>query len=654
MGYVHFNEEGWIVDKNDKPLYIVGVNYVSSYICTNFLEDFRPDRIERDLTQMEEMGLNAVRIPVYWGSLEPEQGYFSEKYFENLAAFINMAKKHGIYTMPLCLVGISTKSEDVPYRQGRKFFEGDMLFAAENHLRTLASRFKDEEYLLFWDICDEPEWYSRFIGAEQLPFDRAKFRHWLQHMYQALKEGDPNHLVTCGFGKIASRKYGFTVKDAGKILDFMSITIYPYYYATEGADTARNNNMLSFYAKLNTVFDKPVFACEAPGASTAFFSEEILGRYNKVSFYSNLVNGGTGTMPWCFNDYDEEIRSGNPLSRKPSEHFYGIVDTTGRIKPAGNELAAFGKYVRDIGIVDYKLRKPRIAIFLPESEYYRGVEHNRTLAWATMQFVKSCGADMAFVWDTKTFSDYDMVIVPPIEMESYPDIMALMKYAEQGGKIIGSYVNMWATNPYMNTLYGMELQTKSRNDNYDHIIMQEDLGTLERGQKVEFPKGYYLKATRIGRDYLYTKAISAQVMATYPDGKPALLKNQYGKGTAWFFTGQFTNSLFDMDYESYVKYLMFSIMDGILHEENIYRPCTYINAELEVGLFEKGEGDKLLVMINHSPDPNPVKVQLEESLAQMDISIWEGKKDVIIREGCVEMTMDAAEVVTLVLKKRVE
>ena len=36
MGFIRFNEDGLLLDKTGRPAHIVGINYVASYICSNF------------------------------------------------------------------------------------------------------------------------------------------------------------------------------------------------------------------------------------------------------------------------------------------------------------------------------------------------------------------------------------------------------------------------------------------------------------------------------------------------------------------------------------------------------------------------------------------------------------------------------------------
>lgn len=663
MGFIHFNENGWIVGKDGNPLYIVGINYVASYVCTNFLEDFRPEVIERDMEQMEKMGFNALRIPIYWGFFEPEEKRFNERAFENFSAFLSMAKSHGFYVMPWLLVGVATKDADIPYRQGRPIFEGDMLFAAENHLRTFARRYKDEEGILFWDICDEPEFYARHIGNEQWPYNTARFNHWLRHMYEAFKKEDSNHLVTLGFGEIATENYGYTLKDSAEILDVMSVTCYPYDSAVEGLDTARNNSYLGFYVKMNSLKNKPVFTCEAPGFSEVWFSKDMLGRYFRVSLYSNLVNGSTGTLPWCYNDFAKEIWTGTDLDRMVAEPSFGIVDNEGNIKPSGKELVEFGHFVRDVHITEYTRRKPKVAILIPAG-YYNQVYDAKRKIRAAMLFLKGCGMDMEFIWDEKdvSLSGYEMVVACVSEGMNISTWENLMGYVEQGGILVHDYDGLGGLSPYFNQLFGVEVQTRQKNFKMDRMIMKTRLGALAEGDELVFPgeirderfvmgNGFHRqKGTSIGSEYLIVKPINAQVVAAFQDGTPALLRSSYGAGKTWLLTGQFHSGLFEMEYQEYRNHMMFGLYHEILSEEKLFRPCIYANAELETGLFEKKSGEKLLILINHGPAQNHVSIQLDDSLLHGKMKAWDDREGVLFQDGKVELTMEAAEVVKLLFE----
>lgn len=661
MGYIHFNEQGWLVDRKGEPFFVVGINYVASYVCTNFLEDFRQDILEKDLAQIEAMGLNAVRIPIYWGCAEPEEGVFNERLFQNLDTFIAMAKKHNLYVMPWFLVGIATASADIPYRQGRPIFEGDMLFAAENHLRTFARRYKNEEAILFWDICDEPEFYARLSGnVEKWPYNTKRFNHWLKHMYEAFKTEDPNHLVTLGYGHICTENYGYNLLDSAQILDIMSITCYPYDSAIEGLDTARNNYFMGFFAKMHDIKNKPVFACEAPGFTSVKYSEAMLGRYFRTSIYSSLLNGITGVMPWVYNDFEKALWEGRTLNTDPAEPSFGIVDNNGRIKPSGQALVDFGKFVRDVKITDYTRRKGKVAVYVPDHYFNQNIFHSQRKLRAAMQFVKGCGADIQYVWDSDDLSGYEMVIMFATSCR-IAAWRKLAEYVEAGGNLLYCYDGDCGLTPYFNGLFGVETQTRQKNFDFDKVILKQTIGELEAGRELLFPEsikderlwmsgGYNLQsATGFCSEYLIVEPKGAEVMAVFPDDTPAILKHSYGEGRAWFLAGQFQNALFEMKYCNYQNHMMFPLCNGIMTETGITRPCRYVNSELEVGLFEKENGEKMLILVNHAPKENRVELTLSAELAKMRVHAWEDREGVIAENGKITLAMQAAEVVKLML-----
>ncbi|MCD6169068.1 MAG: beta-galactosidase [Candidatus Latescibacteria bacterium] len=83
-----------------KPIHIVDTNYVARYICTNFWEDWRPEVIEADLSEIAAAGLNAVRIPVHWEHFEPAPGQYREEALERFGKFLDMAATYGLFVMP--------------------------------------------------------------------------------------------------------------------------------------------------------------------------------------------------------------------------------------------------------------------------------------------------------------------------------------------------------------------------------------------------------------------------------------------------------------------------------------------------------------------------------------------------------------------------
>ncbi|MEG0270081.1 MAG: cellulase family glycosylhydrolase, partial [Clostridia bacterium] len=410
MAYVQLTPQGALLGKDGLPFYPVGINYVASYICTNFWQDFRPEALHADLKKIAQMGLNAVRIPMFWGYMEPREREYNEDIFPKFDLFLSWCKELGIYLMPWFLVGVATRDYDVPFRNERPFFTGDMVSIARDHIQHFVSRYKSEEQILMWDLCDEPEYYNRHPGAEQWPFSRDALMNWVQTLYQGVKAVDPNHLVTLGFGHIASANFGYHVLDMAKCLDLMVVTCYPLGISPRGADCLRNNYFLPFYVAFNRPYGNAVMTCEAPGFSSIMFSEKRIGLYYRASLYGSLIEGSNGVLPWAFNDFDESIWHECPLENYMLEPRFGIVANDGRIKPSGMELMSFARTVKALGLCDYQRQSAKAAVIIPR-DYYANIEEAFPRIYMAYVLLKSHGVQVDLVWQDKPLTQYKLVCV---------------------------------------------------------------------------------------------------------------------------------------------------------------------------------------------------------------------------------------------------
>lgn len=605
MGYISFDKEGRLLDKAGNPVHIVGINYVASYICTNFWEDWRPEIIAKDLENISKLGLQAVRIPMMWGYMEPEERAYNDSFFAKFDAFIEMCRKYELYIMPWFLVGVATKDYDIPYRQGRPFFSGDMVTLAENHLKHFIAPYKDEEQILFWDICDEPEFYSRNIGAEPLPYKRNDVARWVRTMYQAIKSVDQNHLVTLGFGHIATENYGMDIRDMADILDLMVVTCYPG-WATETLDKCRQNYTIPYHVKMNTR-NKPVFTCEAPGNSSIVYSEEIIGKYFQVSLYSNLINGSTGVLPWVYNDFDQNLWHTVPLEGYLSEPYFGIVTVDGRLKPSGEVLRDYAAFAKKAELGKYRPHKAKVAVLVPEG-YYQDKNNAVPKIYSAFIQAKGCSVNVDLVWTSEDLSGYQVLIMPTVSGMIASQWDKIRKFVENGGTLYQIYDNVGCLSVYFNDLFGVTVQGIERDHGNNKLVMKTDWGKWHTGDVISV-------SGTDRREWLSVKAMAAEVLCSLEDGSPALLKNHYGKGVAYLATIQMNNGLMEIPYEEFVGARSFCIMETIMQDVGVDRLVRIESSTVEVGCLEECEtGNMLVVCVNHDKDPVAVKLSLDRDL----------------------------------------
>lgn len=602
MGFVKFDENGHLLDAAGNQVHIVGVNYVASYICSNFWEDWRPETIEKDLAKIHELGLNAVRIPMHWGFMEPERGKYNADFSRKFDAFIEMCRKYELYIMPWFLVGIATNEYDVPFRNGKPFCSGEMVKVEEEHLKHFIAPYKDEELILFWDICDEPEWFSRFPGAAQLPYDREEMARWVKTMYDAIRSVDKNHLITLGFGHIATANYGMDVRDMAQILDLMVVTAYPQ-GAPEGLDSVRNNYCVPFHVKMNDR-GNPTFTCEAPGYSSIAYSEEIIGRYFKTSIYSNLLSGSTGVLPWVYNDFERSLWHDKPLEGYLIEPNFGIITNDGRVKPSGCELSKFAAFVKKAEMGKYRPQKAEVAVLVPDG-YYSSIGSTYYKLYTTYLLAKGCGTNVDLVWTTEDLSAYKLLLIPATDGMVTSSWDKVRRYVENGGMIYHVFDGP-ALNAYFNELFGVEVQTGERDFGYQSMTAKEDWGCWKTGDEIAFTgtdRGHVLRV----------RERNAKTVFALDDGEAALLKNHYGKGVAYLAALPLDNGLMKIPYREYLATKSVPMLDAMMTEADVSRAAKIVHPAMEVGVMVKDKtGERLVICVSHNKLPADVKLEVAD------------------------------------------
>ena len=597
MGFIHFDDKGRLIDKSGTPAHIVGINYVASYVCTNFWEDWRPDRIEKDLENISLLGLEAVRVPMHCEFMEPAVGIFREEFEEHFRVFVNLCKKFGLYVMPWFLVGVATQDYDVSWRRGRSFFCEEMIEAEKNHLRHFITPYAGEENILFWDICDEPEWYSRHPGADQLPYDRDKIASWVKEMYDAIKSVDGNHLVTLGFGHIANGNYGMDLRDMSDILDMMVVTAYPPING-EAIDLYRNNYALPYHVKMNTR-GKPVFTCESPGYSSVEFSDEIIGRFYKTSLYGNLISGSTGILPWVYNDFERGIWNEKPLDRYLIEPGFGIVTTDGKLKPCGRELVSYVEFVKKYDMRNYRPKKAQAAILLPDA-YHVTVESACGALYNAFLYMKGCGLSPDFVWSTDDLSSYRFIVVAEDVGMTSPEWDKLCRYVENGGRLL--YCFRSSANAYLPELFGVKVQTPVRDAGIREMSVARGFGNLREGDEIR-------KADGFQSGYIKLIAEGAETLCRFADSSPALLKNGYGKGESYLLLMSVFEDAVSVTYNDFLDSDYFRLLGAVASDAGVESIMRSSDPRIEIGHMVNVEsGGEIVICVNH--DASEVHTEL--------------------------------------------
>ncbi len=571
-----------------KPIYIVGTNYVARYICTNFWEDWRPLEIREDLEKISKYGLNAVRIPVHWEYAEPALGKFRPEAIERFGKFLDMAEELGLFVMPWFLVGVATMDYDVSWRKGRSFFEEPMRTYAANHITKFVKEYKDRPNILCWDICDEPEWYSRHPGADSLPYNTQKVNAWIKTIYEAIKSEDSLHAVTLGFGHIASGNYGMNIRDAAKTLDVMAITAYPPHGGEDCLHGFRSTYFLGWSCCFNDCIGKGIFTCEAPGMSTIAVGEESIAKYFRISLYSNYANDSRGALPWVWNDFEHKLWITPPFIKHPIEVGFGMVRTDGAPKLSLDELCAFRKFINKYPPSEWKKLERKAAIVVP-SDYTDNTDKRFTQSFHNYIFLRQAHFSVNYIWeqDIKELSlDTEILVLPQTSGNPYhPDVwLKAIDFVKNGGIIICT----GGISPWFSKLFGVEVE--------DSMKRRENFKVRAEGIARDFD-GLEIPA---GRNQIIVKPVKAKVMAKDSKGVPLILVNKLGKGKACFISYAFDWLMEEFTPEQVGIFPMHSLYRNLTKESSKKLPVECLDPRIELDIRQHKDGRILATLINHS------------------------------------------------------
>lgn len=583
------NQGFWL---DGEPFVATGTNYVASYICTNYWEDWRPEELKKDLDLIAKLGLNALRIPIHWEYAEPAPGQFRPEMMERLGQFLTWAEERGLAVMPWFLIGVATQFYDVSWRKGGNFFEEPMVGHAVNHIQTFVARFKDRPNILCWDLCDEPEFYAQMPGGEQLPYEPVRFKNWVTRLYEGVKQVDPVHAVMMGFGHLITNHYGMHVREMEQITDMMGVTGYTHDGDMELLHSFRNTYFLPWYLRMNDTQGRGVFASEAPGWSTVNASEFCVGLHFRLVLHSMLAAGSWGFLPWVWNDFVPEIWDKPPLDVAVFEPGFGLCRVDGTYKDSGKEFGVFAEHARKYPLQEWALEGPEACILIPSGYYTNNIElHFRTMFVAFMA-ARMAGLRVRFVWEADWTAEADckLLILPGapsgLTISSWQKVE---KWVAKGGTLYCSQGFQRLIYPRINQLCGIDLQ---------------GAGTATNGLTWEATFNSPAKLASQGtlapaKCRMVVNPADAEVWATTPDGEPILFHNKFGEGQVILLTHSAEQSMATMESAEFETHPLHTIYRAAAELAGLKPLLQASDPRLEVSIQAKGS-QKLVTIINHS------------------------------------------------------
>ena len=585
--------DGHYLARDGKRFFPIGINYLPSYLCGNHFADYRAEHIQADLDRLAEMGLNSVRVAVFWAAYEPEEGHYDEGFLRAFGTFVEACRARNLMVMPVFLIGTWTGMYDAPYWKPPGMYEGEMVELEARHIASFVRHFAADPAILCWDLSDEPYYLEelppsgkRRASGEDTPSRQIAVR-WVARLVAAIREVDKEHLITLGFDPYpVNTNNGFALEEIAEHLDVMSYCIYPW---TPG----RTEVELISYGAFQTRFfaaGKPPFLHEGPGASSSSASEELLADRFRAWMYSSLANGTIGVMPWNYTDYEEEIHSRWPLEEAPLEPNFGICRADRSLKPRGEEFLSFAADVRRLPLDQLTLDPPNAALVYPY-DYYERAGRLHDALWRQFTLAKGANLNLDLVREDRLPADAKLLIAPGSRLR-LSTWAKLRDFVAAGGHLLGLVGEFDFLNPLFADLFGVTVE--GFRPGSLEAAFSRPWGDLAEGQTCTFSGS----ANR-----LWGRPAGAEVIASFADGFPFFLSRDLGRGRASLATVPFPAlvALDDPRGESTRVAL------GILRGARDLAGCRpRVDTDLpwvETALFQSQGSDDWAILVNYDRTP---------------------------------------------------
>lgn len=341
------------------------------------------------------------------------------------------------------------------------------------------------------------------------------------------------------------------------------------------------------------------------------FFRPIQGTYGVMELQPGQVNwGAINPQPlpgavrlWLWSvfaggsDFICTYRYRQPLFGTEQYH-YGIVGTDGvTVTPGGYEYAQFMREIkslrgqvaeREVKPADYTAR--RTAILFNHENSWSIERQKQNATWNTLGHIekyyrtlKSFGAPVDFITETKDFSTYRVMIVPAYQLADKELVDRWIAYVKQGGNLVvtcrTAQKDRYGRLPEAPFGSMIDPLTGNEMEFYD-LLLPEDKGVVEFDGK-RYAWNTWGEILKPGK--------GVRVWATYNEefyaGKPAITSRRLGRGT--------------------VTYVGVDSADGSLEREVLKR----LYAELEIPVMDLPYGvtmeyrNGMGIVLNYSDKP---------------------------------------------------
>lgn len=512
--------------------FFVGINYWASDTAINMWSDWNEKTVEEDFKRLADAKIEYLRVFPLWSVFQPisaihtnsfvneyrmgehplpdtEAGRagVSEEACEKFGRMCALAKKYGLKLIVGLITGhMSYRYYTPPALQGKNLVSDPTAVKWEIRLvKYLVKRFKNEEAIAGWDLGNE---CCNFASTSDMSYV------WTAAIANTIKSVDAHRPVITGFDHMPNAKKPFNLLEIGEHTDIN--TVHPYHiFSTPDVPLTSMYSILdaafrcSLYSGISGL---PTFIQEVGSTGYANCSEKTESEFYRALLYSAWARNCYGVMWWCA--FDQGHMEYAPYDWNNIGSNYGFFRKDGAPKPIVEENKKFVQFLSELPFDSLPPAQKDGIIIVTED----GEEANDILRTAYCLSAQA-NLNVGFIHASQKIPDSKLYIMPSIDNHhaiSKRRLEELLEKVKNGSTLYLSLGKaLFRTIPEMT---GLTIAYRDGCTAEEHITLGAERLTVKP-------------------DYKYVaESCAAEVMARGGDGRPVLVKNNYGKGKIYFST----------------------------------------------------------------------------------------------------------------------
>nr|MDT0656939.1 cellulase family glycosylhydrolase [Micromonospora sp. DSM 115978] len=499
--------------RDGRPFLALGVNYHPSRAGCLIWSDWDPAVLERDFTLIADSGLNTVRLFLFWRDFQPGPDRVDPVALDRLDRAVTLAGAAGLgCVLSIFTVWMNGQLLDLPWRDGRDPWRDETLLDAEHRYAAAVARtLRRHPHVLAYDLGDEL-WNIDPDRARAL--SRHEVAAWQTRLAEVIRRAAPGALVlqaNDASGVFGSGPYGV---DNSAGLDLIGIHGFPTWApgSIESTASYKATNLVPFLVRVAAAYGVPLV--DEFGAYGV--DEPTAADYLGAAAASAIANGATGLLWWSWQDV---VSTREPYRERPAERLTGLHRADGTPKPTMARLRAVAD---SAGYLAVPRGPARAVLYLPERVRGGGRSYLDTGGGAVPTFysyllLKRAHLDVDV--SATVPAGRSLILCPAPARLTLADVERLGAAATAGATVylsLGDHLHGFAG----------EALTGAR--------IVDWCGPEARSAMTWYGQRWVVDWSTSGATPTTLRATSATVLASFPDGTPALVENAVGAGRVIF------------------------------------------------------------------------------------------------------------------------